>query len=231
MPDVGKVLKDYDPATFDERQRKALAKVREAGLIDRLTPEPAGRVSAPSPWAKDAAEAEAGLDGAALPSAMAPAAPAEERPVTKRAAPPEGARRRWPATWIVVLGCIGFMLAVGLMSVVVMMGRSTDPKGQAGPGESAAVATAPSAPAAVSASAVQAAAPSVTGVPSATATANATATARGTPAPLVKPPGRRQTASDDPYDAAAPIAPATAPAATAAPSGAPAETPTSTRWF
>jgi hypothetical protein len=107
MPDVEKVLREHDPATFDERQRKALTRAYQAGLIDRLTPQPDGRVSAPSPWATAGAEAAAGeIDKAALPSAMAPdaTAPVEERPVTKRVGPVEAMKRRWPQSWKLVLG-------------------------------------------------------------------------------------------------------------------------------
>src|ERR1700679_4029736 len=119
MPDVEKVLKDCDPATFDVRQRKALAKVRAAGLIERLTPAPAPKGSATSPGAKDGASVE--LDAAALPSAMGPA---EERPVTKPARPP--VERKWPEGWVVVGGCLAFMLTVALIAAVVMNGRAKE---------------------------------------------------------------------------------------------------------
>jgi hypothetical protein len=130
MPDVAKVIQNCDPAALEERQRKALAKVYEAGLIERLTPEPTPSPgshddaeppsAAPSPWVVSDTAAE--LDKTALPSALAPSAVVDE-PVTK-AASPEMPRRRWPATWIVVLGCIGFMLAVGLLTVIVLLGRT-----------------------------------------------------------------------------------------------------------
>jgi hypothetical protein len=113
VPDVAKVLRDNEPAAFDERERQALTKLRQEGLIDRLTPEPASRVSAPSPWGKKGASAE--IDAAALPSAMMPAA--DVQPVTKPVAA-RGEKRRWPGTWIVVGGAIAFMLAVGLVAVV-----------------------------------------------------------------------------------------------------------------
>jgi hypothetical protein len=104
-PDIDRILEEYDPATFEQRQRKALAKVQEAGLIERLTPEPTGRPSARA-------------------SAMGPAAPAEERPVTKPARP--AAKRRWPATWIVVLGCLGVMLTAMLAAVLVVTARARE---------------------------------------------------------------------------------------------------------
>ena len=81
MPDVAKVLRENEPTAFAERERNALAKLREEGIIERFTPAPGARVSAPSPWAKDGADgAGAAIDKAELPSAMAPAV--EERPVT-----------------------------------------------------------------------------------------------------------------------------------------------------
>src|SRR5262245_25022036 len=95
-PDVRKVLAESTPERIKERWRKAVEKLVDAGLIDRVTPPPEGhpeaeppegatpgadtRASAPSPWA---AGAGSEIDKGELPSAMAPAAPPEERPVTK----------------------------------------------------------------------------------------------------------------------------------------------------
>jgi hypothetical protein len=129
MPDVAKILRENEPAAFEARQRKALAKVYEAGLIERLTPEPVARPSGPSPWAKEGAGAGAEIDAAALPSAMMPAAslaPAEERPVTKAARPVVWV---WPATWKLVAGCA--LLAVAMPLLVVLAGRSKETSGQA----------------------------------------------------------------------------------------------------
>jgi hypothetical protein len=220
MPDAAQVLKDCDPTTFDERQGKALERVRDAGLLERLTPEPAGRVSAPSPWAKDGGGAD-GVDKAALPSARVPAAastPAEERPVTKAAAPVKPARR-WPVSWIVVMGCIGVGLTAMLTAVLVMLGRTTEPKASA-PTESA-MATVDAVPSAtvIPRTAATAKAPALPVAPS-------TPSATTIPAPSAPPrklPSKVHAPPEEPH-AAVPPAPVKAPQA---PPSAPPEPPPS----
>ena len=95
MPDVAKILKDYDPATFDERQRKALRRAWAAGLLDRLTPEPTPRT--PRPRA-NGGEGAAELDKGALDKG--PVTPPEERPMkTRLEATPRRGRRRGSSCW------------------------------------------------------------------------------------------------------------------------------------
>jgi hypothetical protein len=238
MPDVEKVLAECDPATFDERQRKALAKAHEAGLIDRLTPEPLhvpepqpqrepepqpkpdaqhmARVSAPSPWAKGGTGAT--IDAAALPSATAPKAEADAAPV---AAP---VKQQTPAKFapkhvaLAVAG--GLMVAAAAIGMPMLMERRVQPQAEvmtaaAPAGAGAATGAPPSAATAPSAG--------VTAAPSASATASAAA------APP-RPHGKPRATSDDPYDAAPPQKTAE-PAATAPSATAPDAAPTSTRWF
>jgi hypothetical protein len=213
MPDVGKVLQETDPATFDERQRKALEKVREAGLIERLTPEPAARVSAPSPWAAkgDSADgASAEIDKAALPSAMGPVATRAEEPQVTTVAKPKTAVRRWPVSWKVMAG--GALLTVAalgmLVGMIVMHVKEPADKAPA----------MPSATAMPSTTAMEEAVPNAWAIPSAEATASVTAMPSATAVPRVKLQGKPRAVSDDPYDAAVPIAPVTAtPAVTPAP--------------
>jgi hypothetical protein len=225
MPDVAKILRDNEPAAFEARQRKALAKVYAAGLIDRLTPEPVARVSAPSPWAKDEASAGAEIDAGALPSATMPAA--EERPVTKAA---ERTVRTWPATWKLIAGCA--LLAVAMPVLVLMAGRSKEPNGQAAGTGSAMPAVVPS----VAATEV----PALNGVAIPSATADAPASVTATPQTTAVPaPGlpRKQTRrppdpKQEPTDPAPPPSAAVAPAPSTVPSVTTPDTaPTSTRWF
>jgi hypothetical protein len=210
MPDVAKVLRDNQPAAFAERERNALAKLREEGLIERFTPEPTARVSAPSPWAKDSADgAGAKIDKAALPSANAPVAPAEEPQVTT-VAKPKTAVRRWPVSWKVMAG--GALLTVAalgmLVGMIVMHVKEPADKAPA----------MPSATAMPSTTAMEEAVPNAWAIPSAEATASVTAMRNATAVPRVKLQGKPRAVSDDPYDAAVPIAPVTAtPAVTPAP--------------
>ena len=115
MPDVERVLRECEPEVLEARTREAARKAYEAGLIDRLTPEPVKRPSAPSPRAKGAADAAgaAEIDKEALPSAMAPAA--EERPVTKTAAPARG----WPATWKLVAAFAAVAVVAPFLSLAI----------------------------------------------------------------------------------------------------------------
>ena len=124
VPDVAKVLEESRPEALKERERTASVKLREAGLVERGTPEPAARTSASSPWSKDDA---GGLDKAALPSAMTPAtddpAPyevseaAEERGATRLQEPVRGRRR----TRALLLGLA--LLAVTTLFAVVVVRR------------------------------------------------------------------------------------------------------------
>jgi len=123
MPDVAKVLRENEPTAFAERERNALAKLREEGIIERFTPAPGARVSAPSPWAKEGAGAE--IDKTELPSAMAPVATgAEEQPVTKAAA--SELAKAWKPSWKVVAGLASFVVTVALVSVIVLVGQMRD---------------------------------------------------------------------------------------------------------
>jgi hypothetical protein len=219
MPDVQKVLRDCEPEVLEARTRKAIQKVYEAGLIDRLTPEPAPdrarRESAPSPWAKDGSDASAGgIDKEALPSAMvpAPSPPAEERPVTKRVGPVEAMQRRWPQSWKLV-GAAGLVAVMAApVTLAVLAWRTREPVAK--------VAAASAAPAVVTE------VPSVTGMtlprpttmPSAEPAPSVTAAASATVAPILKPQGKPQATTANPHDAATPIAPPTAaPVVTVAP--------------
>jgi hypothetical protein len=211
VPDVAKVLEESHPEAIEKRQRKAREKLREAGLLDRATPAPAARASAPSPWAKDGARPS--FDQEALPSALVPAAPAEDRPVTKAAAP---AVKRWPATWILVLGSIGFMLAVALTGVLVLMGRATVAAEKAAAVPPSAAATADPVP-------IPKGTMDATGAPSAAAAPSTTATASVSTVPSSTAP---PTASPTPSAAPPPRHGRAAPnaAATARPQGKPSGT-------
>jgi hypothetical protein len=133
MPDVAKLLQECDLENIEAQERKALTPLLEAGLIDRLTPEPVAAASAPSPWAKDASGAGGGeIDKAALPSAIRPmeAAPAEERPVTKRAGAGEAARQPLPKSWKLVGAAA--VVAVAAPVMVVAAGQWNQWKGSQG---------------------------------------------------------------------------------------------------
>jgi hypothetical protein len=210
MPDVAKVLRDNQPAAFAERERNALAKLREEGLIERFTPEPTARVSAPSPWAAKDGGAGAEIDKAALPSAMGPVATRAEEPQVTTVAKPETAMRRWPVSWKVMAG--GALLTVAalgmLVGMIVMHVKEPADKAPA----------MPSATAMPSTTAMEEAVPNAWAIPSAEATASVTAMPSATAVPRVKLQGKPRAVSDDPYDAAVPIAPVTAtPAVTPAP--------------
>jgi hypothetical protein len=180
MPDVAKVLRENEPAAFAERERQALAKLREEGLIERLTPEPAKRVSAPSPWAKDGEGAGGEVDKAELPSAMMPAA--DERPVTK---PVEtsAAKQWWPPSWKVAVGvAVMTALAFGL-AVGVMAGRA---KEKATAAAASAIVVMPSA------SATEEVVPNATAIPRPAATQTvAEPDAGATPSPVQSSPRPR----------------------------------------
>jgi cytoskeletal protein RodZ len=192
-PDVDRILEEYDPATFEQRQRKALAKVHEAGLIERLTPEPAGRPGARA-------------------SAMGPAAPAEERPVTKPARP--AARRRWPATWVVVLGCVGVMLTAMLAAVLVMTARAREAADKAAAMLSAA-ARAP----AVTTAPIATVAPTATVAPLAAAPSTA-----ALPPPSAQPRRSLPVKPHEPQEAPSAAVPAPQPPPTAEPAATPPQT-------
>jgi hypothetical protein len=116
-------------------------------------------------------------------SAPAPVLPAEERPVTKPARP--AARRRWPATWIVVLGCVGVMLTAMLAAVLVMTARAKEAADKAAARMSPA-ATAPAVTTAPTATAAPVQ-PTATAVP--TTTTGASPVMSGTPS--IAPPPRK----------------------------------------
>jgi hypothetical protein len=127
VPDVAKVLEESGPEALKERERTASVKLREAGLVERGTPEPAARTSASSPWSKDGT---GGLDKAALPSAMTPAtddpAPyevseaAEERGATRLQESVRGRRR----TRALLLG-LALLAVSALFAVVVVRQKPT----------------------------------------------------------------------------------------------------------
>jgi hypothetical protein len=214
-PDVAQTLRDADPATFEAQERKAVAKLVEAGLIDRLTPEPERRPSAPSPWAKGAGATTApGIEKEALMPA------AEERPVTKAAATP----RAWPRTWklVVIAGAVG--LAAPFLSLAIMRSAERTEKAAS----TAATATTSAAPApSVTAvpgvtAVVMGAAPPGTAVPSATAGAPLAPAPRkphGTPA------GRRSDMDAGPLP---PSRDTAEPAPSRLPTSSPAVDPTAT---
>jgi hypothetical protein len=228
-PELKTILREIDPERAKRRQEEAMESlqrptppmffepVERGGAEDGAPEDEAARVSAASPWAKDGAGA--GIDAAALPSAMRPAAvAAEERPVTKTARP--AARRRWPASWILVLGGVGFLLAVALLAVVVMLGKAKESADRATARTS--VAAAPSATVVPSVMVVPSAmgvpspvatvtpGPPVTAMPALSATANPTASAAASAPPRkphIKP---RETHGDphgDPVPTAAPVEP------------------------
>jgi hypothetical protein len=185
-PDMATLLRETDPAKRRANRLKALESVAR--------PTPAGFFR------------PADDDVEALPSTGA-ATGAEERPVTKAAAPAKAARR-WPATWLLVLGCIGVGLTAMLTAVVVMLGRTTESAGAVTPARSAAANVVPSVTATANV------VPSVTATASATVMPSVTATASAAPAATAGPKVERQRTAPPPKpkDAVRPDARSEAPA-------------------
>jgi hypothetical protein len=103
MPDVRRVFEESRPELIQERRRKAVEKLVDAGLIDGSTLPPAP------------------------PPQPSTGAPAEERPVTRPVAPAEAAKRPWTQSWKVA---IGFLLLAAAMPVLVwVVGRTKEQKG------------------------------------------------------------------------------------------------------
>jgi hypothetical protein len=160
IPDVSRILRETHPDAVRERRRKALEGLREAGLIDRLTPTPVPRAEdaepceVPQAATEKKAEAQrrrtrAVFIGFAVLAVVTPAivllagrvkAPREQAAVT-------AATASAPAT------------------VAVMVAKSAGPEASAGP-VPVAVPVASEAPSVVSAAPVPSSAPRASGAPS-----------------------------------------------------------------
>jgi hypothetical protein len=201
LPDTAAFLKEVGPRRADEKLRDA-----------SLTPVPA-RVSAPSPWAKGAPDAD-GIDKAALPSAMRPEATgaAAEADTThvKPPAPRPPPRRPRASTPKMIGAVIAVFAPLVLMYALLVRPNEThsatgsDATGHAtssasgAPRTAAAPSTQSAAPVPSTAPTTSAAAPpAVTSVPSTAPSA----TTRPNPR---HPEPRTRGGIDDPYDSGTP---------------------------
>lgn len=211
VPDVARVLEESHPDKVKARRRKALEKLREEGLIERLTPEPAP-------------EAAHVLEGATLPRALmstdepgpyeVPEAAPERAPHDAARARADAQRRRTRALFV------GFaILAVVAPIAVLLAGRVREPRERSH-------ATAASASAQIAASTL----PATSAAPTVSATSNATANASATAAPSATmrvreprassggPEPRASARGSDPYDDAPSSAKSAAPPSSSLPS-------------
>jgi hypothetical protein len=134
---------------------------------------------------------------------MTPAAPAEEQPVTKRAGATQAARVPWTRSWRLAAGFL--LLAAAMPVLVVLAGRSKEPR------EKAAGASTGATTVAVMSAAPEQAMPNGFVMPKATASTTAAPSATAAPAPSAQADaGARKPAGadvrelppheDDPYD-------------------------------
>jgi hypothetical protein len=248
IPDMATVVRETDPRKVKAERQKAREDAQRPtppGFCARYDAEedsgadPA-RVSAPSPWANGAA---LGIDKAALPSAMAPAAGSEKTDATTPAprAATAGARRTMLAKNV----ALGIAAGLTVAAFAVAMPKLTERQPRQPAGADATHAAEP-APARTGMDVAHSAEPApartgATPLPATPSAATATASSEATPPSAtatagsprrVEPmgPGARtnkpRDAGDDPYDTASAAPPPSAPPSPpTAPSGAPSAPP------